>query len=44
MCVIYNNVTDYNGASDWKSLYDYLQNSDYKWSKNAKNKVRKMVV
>lgn len=43
MCVIYNNVTDYNGASDWKSLYDYLQNSDYKWSKNAKNKVRKMV-
>lgn len=43
MCVIYNNVTDYNGAADWASLYDYLQNSDYKWSKNAKNKVRKMV-
>lgn len=45
ICVIYNNVMDYKGdaKTDWSTVYDYLQQSDYQWSKNAKNKVRKLV-
>ena len=44
ICVIYNNVTDYKGdaKTDWSTVYDYMQQSDYQWSKNARNKVRKL--
>lgn len=44
ICVMYNNVTDYKGdtKTDWSKVNDYMQQSEYQWSKNTRNKVRKL--